>query len=288
MGHDRCVDADAPGPVPDRSPLAMTGLRFRPAGPGDAVGLLALKNRLDRETGFMLLEPDERTEDSADVAAALSSVASAANCIVVAEVRTTGSRRSERGGLRAVIAACGRTYSSSTRHGGRSCALPVLEPEAPPEATIGVVTEPVVQLTIDIAAPAEVVFDVLTNPAQHPKIDGSRTVRRLLRGPRRLSAGSRFSMSMRLFGVRYWVTNRVVEFESNRLIAWRHFEPQRWRYELEPVTGGTRVRESFDYSSYPTVGRWIIRLAGWPERNRRAIAQTLLRLRAAAEDQTGS
>jgi RimJ/RimL family protein N-acetyltransferase len=83
MGHDRCVDADAPGPVPDRSPLAMTGLRFRPAGPGDAVGLLALKKRLDRETSFMLLEPDERTEDSADVAADLSSVASAANCIVV-------------------------------------------------------------------------------------------------------------------------------------------------------------------------------------------------------------
>ena len=41
------------------------------------------------------------------------------------------------------------------------------------------------------------------------------------------------------------VTNRVVDFEPNRLIAWRHFEPQRWRYELEPVTGGTRVRESF-------------------------------------------
>lgn len=202
--------------------------------------------------------------------------------------RTTGSRRSERGGLRAVIAACGRTYSSSTRHGGRSCTLPVLEPEAPPEATIGVVTEPVVQLTIDIAAPAEVVFDILTDPAQHPKIDGSTTVRRLLRGPRRLSAGSRFTMSMRLFGVRYRVTNRVVEFESDRLIAWRHFEPQRWRYELEPVTDGTRVRESFDYSSYPTIGRWIIRLAGWPERNRRAIAQTLLRLRAAAEDQAGS
>jgi uncharacterized protein YndB with AHSA1/START domain len=151
---------------------------------------------------------------------------------------------------------------------------------------VGVVIEPVVQLTIDIAAPAEVVFDMLADPAQHPKIDGSTTVRRLLRGPRRLSAGSRFSMSMRLFGISYRVTNRVVEFEPNRLIAWRHFEPQRWRYELEPVTGGTRVRESFDYSSYSTVGRWLIRLVGWPERNRRAIAQTLLRLRAAAEDRT--
>lgn len=142
----------------------------------------------------------------------------------------------------------------------------------------------VVQLTIDIAAPAEVVFDMLADPAQHPMIDGSRTVRRLLRGPRRLSAGSRFRVGMRLFGVPYWVTNRVVEFEPNRVIAWRHFEPQRWRYELEPCAGGTMVRESFDYSFYPPAGRWLIRLAGWPERNRRAIAQTLPRLRSAAED----
>jgi uncharacterized protein YndB with AHSA1/START domain len=157
---------------------------------------------------------------------------------------------------------------------------------ASPHVTLRAVAEPMVQLTIGIAAPAEVVFDLLADPAQHPKIDGSTTVRCLLRGPRRLSAGSRFSMGMRLFGVPYRVTNRVVEFEPNRLIAWRHFEPQRWRYELEPVTGGTRVRESFDYSSYPRIGRWLIGLAGWPERNQRAISQTLLRLRAAAENRT--
>ena len=158
---------------------------------------------------------------------------------------------------------------------------------ASPHAALPVVAEPIVQLTIDIAAPAEAVFDLLTDPTQHPKIDGSTTVRQFLRGPRRLSAGSRFRMNMRLFGVPYRVTNRVVEFEPHRLIAWRHFEPQRWRYELEPVAGGTRVRESFDYSAYPRVGRWLIRLAGWPERNRRAIAQTLLRLRAAAENGAG-
>lgn len=47
------------------------------------------------------------------------------------------------------------------------------------EATIAVVIEPVVQLMIDIAA-----------PAQHPKIDGLTTVRHVLRGPPRLSPGS--------------------------------------------------------------------------------------------------
>lgn len=94
-------------------------------------------------------------------------------------------------------------------------------------------------------------------------------------------------MSMRLFCVPYRVTNRVVEFEPNRLIAWRHFEPQHWRYELEPVAGGTRVTESFDYSYWPVFGRWFIRLLGWSGRNQRAIAQTLPRLKAEAEHRTG-
>ncbi len=150
-----------------------------------------------------------------------------------------------------------------------------------------VVTGHVVKQTIDIQAPAHVIFDTLTNPAQHATIDGSTTVRHFRRGPAQLSMGSTFSMSMRLFGVPYRVTNRVVEFEPNRLIAWRHFEPQRWRYELEPVAGGTRVTESFDYSYYSALGRWFIRLLGWPGRNQRAIAQTLLRLKVDAEHQTG-
>jgi hypothetical protein len=34
--------------------------KVRIAGPDDAEALLRLKQRLDRETAFMLLEPDER------------------------------------------------------------------------------------------------------------------------------------------------------------------------------------------------------------------------------------
>lgn len=143
----------------------------------------------------------------------------------------------------------------------------------------------VVQQTIDIEASAERIFDTLSDPAKHPIIDGSTTLRNLRSGPERLSLGATFNISMRLFGVPYRITNRVVEFEPNRLIAWRHFEPQRWRYELEPVTGGTRVTESFDYSYYSTLGRLFIRVAGWPKRNEAAIAATLLRLKAAAEKQ---
>lgn len=144
----------------------------------------------------------------------------------------------------------------------------------------------VVKQSIDIEAPAELVLTILTDPAQHATIDGSTTVRRFRSGPPRLSLGSTFSMSMRLWGVPYRVTNRVVEFEANRLIAWRHFEPQHWLYELEPSAAGTRVTESFDYSFWSVPGRLSIRLLRWPERNKRAIAQTLQRLKTMAEDRT--
>jgi ribosomal protein S18 acetylase RimI-like enzyme len=61
----------------------MEGPRLRVAGPGDAAGLLALKQALDRETSFMLLEPDERREDRQHVAADLGAVADTANSVVV-------------------------------------------------------------------------------------------------------------------------------------------------------------------------------------------------------------
>ena len=54
---------------------------------------------------------------------------------------------------------------------------------------------------------------------------------------------------MTLFGLPYVIRNRVVEFEADRRIAWRHFTANRWRYELTPTPDrGTMVTESFDTS----------------------------------------
>ena len=61
----------------------MEGLRLRAAGPGDAAALLVLKQDLDRETSFMLLEPGERAEDPGGVAADLGVVADTANSVVI-------------------------------------------------------------------------------------------------------------------------------------------------------------------------------------------------------------
>ncbi|MBB2498209.1 SRPBCC family protein [Amycolatopsis echigonensis] len=128
-----------------------------------------------------------------------------------------------------------------------------------------------------VAAAPEQIFALLADPAQHPLIDGSGTVR-ASRGsaPARLSLGARFGMEMRM-GAPYRIQNTVVEFEENRLIAWRHFSGHRWRWLLEPAGDGrTEVTETFDWSTARSP--LAIRLLGFPRRNAEAIEKTLARL----------
>ncbi|MCW2636513.1 MAG: Polyketide cyclase / dehydrase and lipid transport [Blastococcus sp.] len=140
--------------------------------------------------------------------------------------------------------------------------------------------------SITIDAPPEVVFAILTDPRQHSRIDGSGSVGSVLAAPARLTAkGQTFTVRMKLFGVPYLIRNRVVEFEADRLIAWRHFTANRWRYELTPSSsgGGTTVTETFDMSRANGVTTAVVRGTKFPERNRAGIAGTLQRLRQAAE-----
>ena len=127
-----------------------------------------------------------------------------------------------------------------------------------------------------IPAEAQAIFDLLADPAMHPVIDGSGTVRKPREGnPVRLDLGSTFGMDMRM-GAPYKITNTVVEFEEGRRIAWRHFGKHVWMYDLEPVDGGTKVTETFDYSTARSP-LWV-KLAGFPRRNRKGMEKTLLRL----------
>jgi len=135
--------------------------------------------------------------------------------------------------------------------------------------------------SVVVDAPAKRIFDIVATPALHSEFDGSGTVRGTHFGPERLERGSEFGMDMRMLGLGYRMANRVVEYEENRLIAWRHAAPHRWRYELEELPdGGTRVTETFDYSrGFPA----FYVLMGMPANNGRSIERTLERLKAAAE-----
>lgn len=134
----------------------------------------------------------------------------------------------------------------------------------------------VVSVERHIAAPAEVIFDLLADPAAHARFDGSGTVvAARADNPDRLQLGARFGMDMRL-GLPYRISNEVVEFEENRLIAWRHLGHHIWRYELEPTGGGTLVTESFDWASsrFPPMYEWV----GYPAKHQVNMAETLDRL----------
>jgi len=136
-----------------------------------------------------------------------------------------------------------------------------------------------------IPAPAERIFALLADPHRHRDIDGSGTVREAKNVPDRLKLGESFGMDMRL-GISYSMVNTVIEYDENRRLAWQTLPPVKlagrlvggriWRYELEPVEGGTRVTESWDISKEALPTRALVRRDA--EKTRANMAATLERI----------
>src|SRR5262245_5113433 len=129
-----------------------------------------------------------------------------------------------------------------------------------------------------IPAPPEAIFALISDPRRHHEFDGSGSVRDAKDWPDHLELGATFGMSMKV-GVPYSSKNVVVEYEPNRLLAWQTFigrfgGGRSWRYELEPVEGGTRVRESWDISK-EKIKIFVTPARG---RTRKAMTSTLERI----------
>ena len=136
---------------------------------------------------------------------------------------------------------------------------------------------------IVISAPASTIFSILANPHRHKEIDGSSTITANISGLNELVLGSKFGMKMHL-GINYRILNTVVEYEKDRLIAWRHLGRWRWRYELVDLGNGTtQVTESFDGTFAPSIAQlWLHFRKAYPW-TQLAVAKTLVRLKASAE-----
>jgi uncharacterized protein YndB with AHSA1/START domain len=136
-----------------------------------------------------------------------------------------------------------------------------------------------------IPAPPERIFALLKDANRHKDFDGSGTVRDAHGDPAPLTLGAKFGMNMRL-GMPYSMVSTVVEYDENKRIAWqpRPAYPvanklaggRIWRYELEPVDGGTRVRESWDITHEALLTKPAVRPAAG--RTREAMEKTLERL----------
>ena len=136
--------------------------------------------------------------------------------------------------------------------------------------------------SIIINAPISTIFELLANPSMHPVVDGSDSVKSVINGPQRLFLGAKFSMNMKI-GVKYRITNRVVEFEEGRVIAWQHLGRWIWRYELKEITPTqTVVTESFDATRSP-FQLWLKWRKAYPF-VQIAVAKTLVRLKKHLED----
>lgn len=150
------------------------------------------------------------------------------------------------------------------------------------QAEVDTSTPRMISVSRVVAADAQRCFDVVADPSLHPVIDGSGSVVRARSGSRKLGPGDRFTTSMRI-GVPYLISNKVVEYEEGRRIAWAHVGGWRWRYTFEPLDGDdggplTRVTETFDWSTTPA--RLYVEKAGWPRRHVGNMTRTLERLDA--------
>jgi uncharacterized protein YndB with AHSA1/START domain len=137
-----------------------------------------------------------------------------------------------------------------------------------------------------IPAPPEKIFALLADANRHQDFDGSGTVKAAHEDtPKKLALGAKFGMNMRIVAP-YSMVSTVVEYDENKRIAWqprpaypvvKYFAGGRiWRYELEPVAGGTRVRESWDIRHESIFTKPVVRQAA--SRTREAMEKTLERL----------
>ena len=143
------------------------------------------------------------------------------------------------------------------------------------DKTSGMTSDPsrIVSRSTIVSAPAQMIFDLLADPRRHNEIDGSGTVQSAqINAPERLSLNATFGMQMKM-GLPYKITNTVVEFEENKTIAWRHVGGHIWRYILEPVDGGTKVTEQFDWNK--SKAPLVLKLRKSPQDNAKSIEKTL-------------
>jgi len=129
-----------------------------------------------------------------------------------------------------------------------------------------------------VAAPPQAIFDLLADPRKHSLIDGSGSVKAArVDAPERLALGTKFGMDMKI-GLKYRITNEVVEFDEPRQIGWRHVGGHIWRYIIEPTEGGSMVTEQFDWNHNKSP--LMLKVMRSFDKNRAAIEATLDRLAA--------
>jgi len=145
-----------------------------------------------------------------------------------------------------------------------------------------------VRASREIAAPADVIFELIADPSHQPRWDGNDNLAQAPEGQRVRQVGDVFTMVLSKGSIR---ENHVVEFDEGRRLAWLPAEPGQtptghlWRWELTPVGATTtRVTHTYDWSQLTDPGRFTRAQWTTPER----LQASLTRLAMLAETPSGS
>ncbi|MGA9676307.1 MAG: SRPBCC family protein [Mycobacterium sp.] len=136
--------------------------------------------------------------------------------------------------------------------------------------------------SVEVAAPAAELFAMAADPRRHHELDGSGTVRDNIKVPAEMAVGSKFSTSMKMYGVPYRITSTVTAFKPNELVEWRHPVGHRWRWEFEALSPTlTRVTEAFDFHDAGALKNKLkyYERMGFQKANATGIEATLAKLR---------
>jgi uncharacterized protein YndB with AHSA1/START domain len=141
----------------------------------------------------------------------------------------------------------------------------------------------VASASLEIAADAPRIFELIADPAQQPRWDGNDNLADAESGQRVRAVGDVFIMRLTRGGVR---ENHVVDFDEGRRIAWRPAEPGQeppghlWRWEVEPIDSShTLVTHTYDWTELSDVERLARARATTADK----LAASLERLAALAE-----
>ncbi|MDE3087211.1 MAG: SRPBCC family protein [Acidobacteriota bacterium] len=147
-----------------------------------------------------------------------------------------------------------------------------------------------VEVTEEIEAPAERVWAMIADLPRMGEWSPENEGATWLGGATEAAPGARFRGTNRN-GRRQWSTSgRIVECEPGRLLAFRvsagGLKVAEWRYAVEPTEAGCRVTETWVDERGPIVkvlGKPVSGVGDRAEHNRRGMAETLRRIKSAAE-----
>ena len=141
----------------------------------------------------------------------------------------------------------------------------------------------IVRASLEVAAPAARVFELIADPAWQPAWDGNDNLAEAADGQRIHAVGDVFTMTITKGVDR---DNTVVEFAEGELIAWRPSVPGEpapghlWRWEIADQGDGTCVvTHTYDWTDLTDTARMKWAAATTPE----WLARSIERLAALAE-----